>query len=179
MIDISPLYDALNHRWKGVYVGPGYRQWDAIVQTPKGKLERKGRFETPEAAAYAVAEYYHSVYGADWPKALKTRICRGWRVRREKRHPYRAALHRGPSVIIWIADVRTSAVTSEEEEWYRITLKDLLTLTDQTIPQRVMDMWDSSCNGWKNSTIALIAIRIYKSITPRVAMPSPSGVAHG
>lgn len=160
MISTSPLYDPANNRYKGVYAGPGYNQWDAIVQTPKGKLERKGRFETPEAAAQAVAEYYHSVYGPDWPKALKDRLRRTWRVRQIKRYPYRADLHRGPSVVVWIADVRLSI---SDDVWYRITLRDILSITDNNVPDNIIDMWDDASDGWKTNTVAVIAIRIYKA----------------
>lgn len=180
MIDTSSLYDPVCDRYKGVYAGPGYNQWDAIVQTPKGKLERKGRFETPEAAAYAVAEYYKSVYGPDWPKALRDRLRRSWRVRRVKRYPWRAHLHRGPSVVVWIADVR---VALGDDEWYRITLNDLVTLTHNTLPPRVREMWDDKNGGWKTSTVALIVIRIYRTHKPEtiqeVARHGPSPAVDG
>lgn len=164
MIDTSTLYDPINNRYKGVYAGEGYSQWDAIVRTPKGKLERKGRFETPEAAAYAVAEYYHSVYGPNWPKIMRDWDRRkSWRVRRVKRYPYRADLHRGPSIAIWIADVKVCPIS---DTWYRITLKDILDMTNNTVPNNVVDMWDDANEGWKNSTVAVIVVRIFRAHNP-------------
>lgn len=173
MISTAPLYDVRTNRYKGVYAGPRRDQWDAIVQTPKGKLERKGRFSTPEEAARAIASYYQSVYGDDWATVLKNRSRNQhdkYRIRRYKRYPYRASLHRGPSVTVFTADVRLSNGT-----WHRVVPADIVSNPAEI--NATVVMWSEPGQGWMSSTAAAVAIRMYRATQPTTVSASQQATA--
>lgn len=162
MISITPLYNPQTHRYKGVYPWKNY--YRALAQSPESKQVFLGYHQDKEVAARAVAEYYHKVYGPNWPQAIKDRQRRNWRIRRVARFPYMASLHRGPKVLVYIAEVKTA------KGWYKIMLADLSEAMSVVSP--VWDeKWNGQCGGWRTSAAALVAIRMYQA-TSTAARPS-------
>lgn len=165
MISTDPLYDPIRHRYKGVYPGPGRDQWDAIPLSPEGVLERKGRFNTQDEAARVVAEYYRSVYGDNWAEVIKTRnrMRRDWRIKKIKRFPYMADLHRGPSVTVYVAEIKVVSL----ESWHKIQPVDIVEGVSDcemfSSPNKVIQMmWNDEGKGWRTIAAATVAIRIFR-----------------
>jgi len=173
MVSIAPLYSAVNNRYKGVYKGPGFQQWDAIVCNPFGKLERKGRYSRPEAAAQVVANYYADVYGADWAEIVRTR-CKQWRITKQTRYPHMADLHRGPRVVVYSCGLKIKGA----RVFAPITPRALYDQgVDESIP--ITNMWHEDCQGWKTVAAALVALRLFRklqttTITAMLSSPPPT-----
>jgi hypothetical protein len=157
MIDPTPLYDPIKHRYKGVYRAPNGR-WDAIVQTPEGKLQRlpRGRYYCQEEAARAVAAYYEAVYGKDWVEAIKDRQRLTWRIKRVVRLLHMGALHRGPRTIVYAAYAKIRG-----GGWHKITPPDILPPGSNA--SLVVAMWHEEAGGWNDTATALVAIRMFRA----------------
>ena len=168
MIDTAPLYDAINHRYKGVYPGPKRDQWDAIVQTTEGKLKRLGRFTTQDAAARVVAEYYKGVYGQTWAVDINKRAGRRpYKITRYIRFLHMGQGHKGPKTIVYRANVLKAG------QWFRIIPDDILIPVKSTVGLR---MWREDAQGWRTMAAALVAIRTYRMMmaAERATIPEQS-----
>lgn len=161
MISITPLYNPITHRYKGVYPAPDGRGWDAIVLRQDKKLERRGRFDTQEEAAIAVAQYYKDIYGNDWATTIKARSSSRlpYKIKITKHYPWMAARHKGPEVVIYHAK---ADVEGDRKNWVDVTPETA------GIPVPSEDMWDIELHGWKTTNAALVAIRmcLAKHTTP-------------
>ena len=166
MIDISYLYNPIEHRYRGVYRRTSNNKWDAIVQTPQGVFQRKGSFSSQEEAARAVATYYQSVFGKEWVQALKDRYKkRIWRIRKVTRYLYMQDLHKGPKTVVFCAEIKMP-----DKSWHKITPKDLY---NETEIQWINDKgyWNEKAEGWHSISIALVAIRQYRALHPSSPLP--------
>ena len=164
MINTAPLYNVRTDRYKGVYAGPGKDQWDAIVQTPEGKLKRLKRFTNPEEAARAVATYYLEVLGENWGELIQSakRMARDWKIKRIERYLYMAAQHRGPKTTVYEARVKLDPKT-----WHSIQPLDIT-----PDPTTVSAWWDEKAEGWVSIAAALVVIRMYRALR---SQPSRTG----
>lgn len=157
MISTAPLYNAMTHRYKGVYPGPKRDQWDAIVIVD-GKHKRIGRFVTQDAAARAVAEHYHTVYGENWATIVNNRSgARGrpYRVTRHTRYLYMGDGHKGPKTIVYKAEILKG------KQWYRVIPDDIRLPPESTVGKQ---MWREDAQGWRTMAAALVAIRTLRAM---------------
>lgn len=154
MIDIAPLYKPITHSYKGVYKGVGRDQWNAAVTTPEGKFKHIGRFSSQEEAARCVAEYYLNTLGVRWAELIQSRnrMKRDWRVKKITRFLYMTDLYRGPRTIVYSAELCIN------KQWKKIVPSDIL-LTAQVVE----GMWDAAAEGWRTSSAAVVAIRMFRS----------------
>lgn len=161
MIDTAPLYKPITHSYKGVYKGVGRDQWNAAVTTPEGKFKHIGRFSSQEEAARCVAGYYLNTLGVGWGELIQSRnrMKRDWRVKKITRFLYMTDLYRGPRTIVYSAELMV------DETWKRIILSDIVKqgIEDTGSAQVVEGMWDAAAEGWKTSSAAVVAIRMFRS----------------